>query len=288
DELEADLARIRVEQAPGNEALYGNQNTDGSRSMRHHFQPLRRIGAAARAMLEQEAAARWDVPVEEVRASGHKVTHANSNRSFGFGELARAAAERDVPATEELVFKAAEDFQHIGKENISNVDNLDITTGKPIYGIDKQLDGLVYAVIARPPVYGGKVKSFDDAEARKVPGVIEILEIDSPDIPSAFLPLGGIAVVAENTFAANKARLLLEIEWDAGDNQGYDSAEYRKTLEAASEQPGEVMRNDGDVDAALADAAERISASYYLPHLAHASMEPPSATARFADGKCEV
>src|SRR5690606_38096407 len=165
--------------------LYGNQNTDGSRSMRHHFQALRRIGAAARTMLEQEAASRWDVPADEVRASGHQVTHANSDRSFGFGELARAAAERDVPAAEDLVFKAPEDFQHIGKD-VNNVDNLDITTGSPIYGIDKQLDGLVHAVIARPPVYGGKVKSYDDTEARKVPGVIEILEIDSPDIPSAF------------------------------------------------------------------------------------------------------
>lgn len=288
DELEADLSRIRVEQAPGNEALYGNQNTDGSRSMRHHFQALRRIGAAARSMLEQEAAVRWDVPVEEVRATAHKVMHANSDRSFGFGELARAAAERDVPVTEDLVFKAPEDFQHIGKDGINNVDNLDITTGKPIYGIDKQLEGLVYAVIARPPVYGGKLKSYDDAEARKVPGVIEIFEIDSPDIPSAFLPLGGIAVVAENTFAASKARSLLEIEWDAGDNQGYDSSEYRETLETAAKQPGQVMRGDGDVDAALADATNRVSASYYLPHLAHASMEPPSATARFADGKCEV
>lgn len=288
DELEADLAQIKVEQAPGNEALYGNQNTDGSRSMRHHFQALRRIGAAARTMLEQEAAERWGVPLQEVQASGHKVTHATSDQSLGFGELARAAAERDVPATEDLRLKAPEDFQHIGKEDFNNVDNQDITTGKPIYGIDKQLDGLVYAVVARPPVYGGKVKSYDDAEARKVPGVIGIFELDSPDIPSAFLPLGGIAVVAENTFAANKARLLLEIEWDAGDNQGYDSAEYRKTLEAAAEKPGKVMRDDGDVDAALPDAAKQVTASYYLPHLAHASMEPPSATARFADGKCEV
>lgn len=157
-----------------------------------------------------------------------------------------------------------------------------------MYGIDARLEGMAYAVIARPPVYGGKVKRYDAARALQVPGVLKVVPIEETPIPSAFQPLGGIAVIAENTFAAIKGRSLLEIEWDDGPNASYDSAHYREGLEAASRQPGKVVRSNGDVDAALAGAARRVEATYYMPHLAQAPMEPPTATARATQDLCEL
>ncbi|KAI5915834.1 molybdopterin cofactor-binding domain-containing protein [Thauera sp. 2A1] len=288
DELEAELARLIVAQAPGDEARYGNQNTDGSRSMRHHFQALRRIGAAARRMLEEEAAARWNVPVAQVRAERHEVVHAASGRRLGFGALARGAAQRPVPAADALVFKTPAQFRYIGRDGIGLVDNLDITTGKAVYGADARIEGMVFAVVARPPVYGGKLKRYDASRAVRVPGVLQVVVIEPTPIPSAFQPLGGVAVIAENTYAAIKGRSLLDIEWDDGPNAGYDSARYRETLEAAAGQPGKVVRNNGDADAALARAARRVEATYYIPHLAQAPMEPPTATARVTADLCEV
>jgi isoquinoline 1-oxidoreductase beta subunit len=288
DELEADLSRVRVVQAPGDEARFGNQNTDGSRSMRHHFEPLRRIGAAARRMLEEEAAAQLGVPVREVAAQNHEVVHAPSGRRLAFGALARGAAARPVPGGATLVLKAPEQFRYIGREKIALIDNHDITTGQAVYGIDAQVPGMAFAIVARPPVYGAKVRRFDASEALKVPGVLKIVPIDAPAIPSAFQPLGGIGVVAENTFAAIKARGLLVIEWDDGPNAGYDSVQYRAALEAAADRPGLVVRDTGNTVAGLAAAPRRVSASYYIPHLAQAPLEPPTATARVTADSCEV
>lgn len=287
DELEADIGRLQVRQAPGNEALYGNQNTDGSRSMRHHFDPLRRIAAATRLMLEQEAASRWNVPATEVKAANHEVVHAASGRRLGFGALAAGAAKRPVPPPQALVFKAPNQYRYIGHD-VALVDNLDITTGRASYGIDARPEGLAFAVVARPPVMGGKVKSFDAAETMKVPGVLKVVAIEAPSTPTEFQPLGGIAVVAENTFAAIKGRSRLSIQWDDGPNATYDSVAYRKTLEEAAAKPGLVVRNDGNVDEALKAAANRFEATYYIPHLAQAPMEPPTATVRVAADKIEV
>ncbi len=288
DELEADLARLTVNQAPGNETKFGNQNTDGSRSMRHHFVPLRRIGASARKMLEEAAAAEWGVAPEEVRAREHEVVHQPSGRRLGYGALAKAAGARDVPAHDALSFKTPDQFRYIGKSDVRLVDNMGITTGTAKFGIDAQIDGMLFAVVARPPVYGGKVKSFDATEAKKVPGVIKIVEIKSPDIPSGFLPLGGIAVVAENTYAAIKGRSLLKIQWNDGPNASYDSKTYRQTLETAASKPGKVVRSEGDLDSGFAAADKRVEATYYIPHLAQAPMEPPTATARVTKDGCEV
>ena len=288
DELEAELGRVKVLQAPGDQARFGNQDTDGSRSMRHHFEPLRRIAAAARQMLEQEAATRWGVPVTEVKAENNGIVHAASGRRLEFGALAKGAAARPVPPRDALVFKGVSQFRYIGKDGVPLIDNLDITTGKAVFGIDARVDGMAYAVVARPPVFGGKVKSFDAAKAMKVPGVLKVVAIDPPTPPVVFQPLGGVAVIAENTFAAIKGRSQLEIQWDDGPNASYDLVQYRKTLEAAAAKPGQVMRNNGDVDAALAGAAKRVSAEYYIPHLAQAPMEPPSATARVTAQACEV
>ena len=288
DELEADWARVKVAQAPGDEARFGNQDTDGSRSMRHHFMTLRHMGAAARQMLEQAAADQWGVPVAEVEAVNHEVVHTGSNRRLGYGELAKAAAELPVPPREKLALKDPATFRYIGKGETPLIDGLDITTGKAQYGIDTRLDGMVYAVVARPPVFGGTVKSYDDAEALKVPGVLKVVAIDATAAPAVFQPLGGIAVIASNTWAAIKGREALKIEWDDGPNASYSSEEYKATLEAAVRKPGAVVRNAGDVDTTLAGAAKRLEAEYYIPHLAHATMEPPAAVVRILDGKCEA
>ena len=179
-------------------------------------------------------------------------------------------------------------FRYIGKGELKLVDGRDIVTGKAQYGIDTRLPGMLYAVVARPPVYGGKVASFDAAEALKVPGVVRVVEIEASAAPAEFNPLGGVAVVARNTWAAIQGRKALKVVWDDGPNGSYDSAAFKATLEDAARKPGKVVRNDGDLDAAMAAAARRVEAEYYIPHLAHAPMEPPAATVRIAQGKCEV
>lgn len=289
DELECDWTQVKVVQAPGDEAKYGNQDTDGSRSMRHWFMPMRRCGAAARQMLELAAAQAWGVPVAEVKAASHAVTHAASGRSLGYGALAEAAARLDVPARDALKLKDPKDFRYIGKQDSHLVDADAIVTGRAQYGIDTRLPAMLYAVVARPPVLGGKLKSFDPAAALKVPGVVQVFELPGTPPPSEFQPLGGIVVVAKDTWAAIKGREALKIAWDDGAHGSYDSTTFRKALEAAVRQPGgKLVRNDGDTMAALPKAARRVQADYYVPHLAHATMEPPAATARIVDGRCEV
>ncbi len=288
DELEADWKRVRVVQATGDEKRYGNQDTDGSRSTRHFFDPMRRCGAAARSMLEAAAAERWKVPVTEVEAKNHEVVHRPTGRRAGYGSLAKAAAGQPVPARDTLRLKDPSKFRYIGKGNLKLVDGRDIVTGKAQYGIDTRLDGMLYAVVARPPVYGGKVASYDAAETLKVPGVVHVVEIESSPSPAQFNPLGGVAVVARNTWAAIQGRKALKVVWNDGPNASYDSVAFKATLEQAARKPGKVVRDNGNVDTAMAGAARRLDAEYYIPHLAHAPMEPPAVTVRIASGKCEV
>ncbi|WP_443693202.1 molybdopterin cofactor-binding domain-containing protein [Pseudomonas protegens] len=288
DELDADWEQVKVRQAPGDEVRFGNQDTDGSRSMRHWYEPMRRCGAAARTMLEQAAAAQWQVPLAQCRAQLHKVVHQPTGRELGYGALAAAAGALAVPARDSLRLKQPGEFRYIGKEATRAIDGQDIVNGRAVYGADVHFDGMLFAAVARPRVYGGKVKSVDDSAALKVPGVIKVMPIDSRPLPSEFQPLGGVAVVASNTWAAIKGRDALRIEWEDGANAGYDSIEYRKQLEAAARQPGKVVRSTGNLDEALKDAESSLEASYYLPHLAQAPMEPMVAVARFQDGRCEA
>ncbi|RXU60699.1 acylaldehyde oxidase [Pseudomonas protegens] len=288
DELEADWAQVKVRQAPGDETRFGNQDTDGSRSMRHWYEPMRRCGAAARTMLEQAAAAQWQVPPSECRAQLHKVVHTPSGRELGYGALAAAAAALAVPARDGLRLKQPSEFRYIGKEATRAIDGQDIVNGRAVYGADVHFEGMLFAAVARPPVYGGKVKSVDDSAALKVPGVIKVMPIDGRPLPSEFQPLGGVAVVASNTWAAIKGRDALKIEWEDGVNAGYNSVEYRKELEAAAQKPGKVVRSTGNPDEAMNAAQSSLEATYYLPHLAQAPMEPMVAVARFLDGRCEA
>ena len=288
DELEADWSRVRVTQAPADEPKYGNQNTDGSRSVRHFFEPMRRCGAAARSMLEAAAAAQWGVPVSSVRAVNHEVVHTASGRKLGYGALARAAAKLPVPARDSLRLKQPAQFRYIGKLGPHLLDGPDIAHGRAQYGIDVRLDGMLHAVIARTPVWGGKVARFDASEALKVKGVVKVVEIPGTPLPSVFQPLSGVAVIARNTWSAIKGREALKIEWNDGEHGSYDSDAYRAELEAAVRKPGNLLRETGNVDAAMAQSNRKVEAEYYLPHIAHATMEPPNATARISNGQCEV
>src|SRR6266446_3020754 len=288
DELEADWSRVRIAQSPGDEEKYGNQNTDGSRSIRHFIQPMRECGAAMRAMLETAAAQRWNVPVAEVAAQLHEVVHKPSGRKLGYGQLAAAASALPTPPADQIKLKDEASFRYLGKGNVPIVDLFDITTGRAVYGIDAKIPGMKYAAIARPPVMGGKLASYDGAAAMKVPGVEKIVVIEGTPPPSKFQPIGGVAVIARNTWAAIKGREALVIQWDDGPHGAYDSVAYKAQLEETARKPGKIVRDEGDADKALASAAKFVSAEYYAPHLSHAPMEPPCATARVADGKCEV
>ena len=288
DEMEADWNRVLVREAPGNEDKYGNQDTDGSRSTRHFLIPMRQVGAAARMMLEAAAAKRWNVPATQVKAVNHEVVNSATGQKVSFGDLATDAAAQPVPETAKLTLKDPKDFRYIGKGRVGIVDLHDITTGKATYGADVRLPGMKYAVIARPPVTGGKLVSFDGTAAMKVSGVEKVMEVQGWPWPSKFQPLGGVAVIARNTGAAIMGRDALKVVWNDGPNAKYDSVAYRAQLEDASRKPGLVVRNNGDPEGALKSADKVIVGEYYLPHLAHVSMEPPVATAHVADGKAEI
>ncbi len=288
EEMEADWSRVRVQQAHGDEVRYGNQDTDGSRSTRHYLIPMRQIGASARTMLEAAAAKRWGVPASEVKAANHEVVHNASGRRIGFGDLAADAANEPVPTIEDLKLKDPKDFRYLGKGEISIVDLRDITTGTAHYGSDTRLPGMKYAVIARPPVTGGKLASFDAAETMKVSGVEKVMEVKGWPWPSKFQPLGGVAVIARNTGAAIKGRDALKVVWDDGPNGKYNSVAYRAELEEAARKPGLIVRKEGDVDAALKGADKVIVGEYYLPHLAHVAMETPVAVADVKGDKAEI
>jgi isoquinoline 1-oxidoreductase subunit beta len=286
EELDADWARVKIEQAIG-DAKYGSQDTDGSESIRDFYDPMREAGASARVMLESAAASKWGVPVSECRAKNHEVLHAKSDRKLGFGELVPLAAKQPVPKKEQLKFKSAAEYRYVGK-NVPIADLDDILAGHAVFGMDARVPGMVYASVERPPVFGGKVKSYDDAEARKVRGVSKTLTIPPFKQPYGFQPLGGVAVIADNTWAAMQGRRKLKVDWELGPNASLDSVAYKKTLRDTARKACKVARNDGDVDAAFKNAKKVHEAEYYVPHLAHASMEPPVAVAEFKNGKVEA
>ena len=286
DELDADWSKVRIEQAIG-DPKYGDQDTDGSHSVRSNFHLMRQVGATGRVMLIGAAAAQWGVSPKECTTEPHFVVHRASGRKLGYGEVAAAAAQLPVPKKKDVPLKSRAEWRYIGKESNSLFDLPEIVTGQAIFGMDATMPGMVYASIEHPPVLGQKIKSYDDKSALKVPGVRKTLMIDTFKPPHQFQPLGGVAVIADNTWAAFKGRKSLKIEWDihSSPHSVYNSAPFRKTLEATSRQPGKVVRNVRDVDAAFAKGGKIIEAEYYTPHLAHVSMEPPVAVAEYRDGK---
>jgi isoquinoline 1-oxidoreductase subunit beta len=283
DELDADWKQVKIEQAIGDKR-YGDQNTDGSHSIRSYYDAMREAGATARFMLMQAAAKQWGVPATECETDLHAVVHRSTNRRAGYGELASAAAKLPVPKREELKFKPKSAWRYVGKGEVS-YDLEALVTGKAIYGMDARADGMVYASVERPPVLGGKVKSYDDKEALKVAGVRQTIAIDPFQPPPAFQPLGGIAVIADNTWAAFQGRKKLNISWDNGPNENYNSADYKNELRETTHKACKVARSVGDVGAAFSKGGKTFEADYYVPLLAHAAMEPLVALAEFKDGK---
>ena len=284
DELEADWQRVKIWQAPGDETKFDpagkdQQNTDGSRSTRHHFEIMRQLGAAGRYVLEHAAAKKWGVDPSEVYAKDHRLYHTGTGQWFDFGEVVDAAADIVVPTGDAAPkLKDESQWKYIGRD-MPVVDNYDMSTGGATYGADISVPGMKIAVVARPPVYRGKVKSFDASAALKVQGVEQVIEIPAlaDDKPAEFRALGGVAVIGTNTWSVMEGRDRLVIEWEGGPNVKHDSSTYNDELVASAHAGGHVIRDRGNVDEALGTAAQVLEADYFVPYFIHTPMEPPVA-----------
>ena len=276
EELDCDWSRVRTEFAPINPALYGGalQGTFGSLAIRTSYEPMRRTGAAARQMLVQAAAARWGVDAAQCRTERGAVINGATGARLSYGSLAAAAAALPVPAT--VTLKDPSQFRLIGKPT-RRVDTPAKVRGTAVYGIDVMQPGMLYAVVARCPVFGGGVARFDAAQAKAVAGVTHVEQIPQ-----------GVAVVARNTWAAMEGRKALRIEWAEGPNASLTSAGIRERLAGLTQQPGAVAERHGDGDASLATAVRRLDAVYEAPYLAHARMEPHACVAHVRGNECDV
>ena len=280
EELEVDLKQVRLEHAPPNAKLYGNpllggeQATGNSNAIRAAWQPLRQAGAIAKTMLVSAAAKRWNVDPASCRAQSGEVLHAPTGRSIKYGELAAAAARMPVPQT--VALKRPEDFKLIGTP-AKRVDTPAKVNGTAVYGIDVRPPGVKIATLAQSPVFGGRVKSVDDAAAKAVNGVRQIVRLDD-----------AVAVVADHMGAAKKGLAALVIEWDDGPHAKLSTEDIANELEQATLKPGAVAQNIGDVDKAMASAATKVEAIYQVPFLAHAAMEPMNCTVHVREDGCEV
>jgi isoquinoline 1-oxidoreductase subunit beta len=277
DELDADWSRVQVVQGGGNKE-YGDQDTDGSHSVRSFFDTLRESGASGRLMLVRAAAAKWGVAEKECSTEMGMVMHKASGKKLSYGELAGAAAKLPVPKKEELQLKARSEWTYIGKPKKS-YDLTDMCSGRAGYGQDARVDGMLYASVMHPPVYGSLVKSVDDSAALKVAGVKQTATIDAFKPPVGYQALGGVAVVADNTWAAFQGKKKLKVEWEQSEHGVWNSDAFRKEMEATSRKPGKVVRENGNVDAEFAKGGKVIEAQYYAPMLA---------LAVYKDGKVEA
>jgi len=278
EELDADLKQVTLEHAPANEKLYANpafgiQATGGSTSVRAFWTPLRNAGASARAMLVQAAAQQWQVEPASCTTSNGEVIHAGSGRKLSYGALALAAGSQTPP--KDVALKDPKDFVIIGKP-LKRFDTPEKVNGKAVYGIDAILPDMKFATLAACPVFGGKVGKVDDSAARKIPGVQKIVVLD--DL---------VAVVGDHMWAAKKGLDALKIDWNEGPNARISSKEIWQDLRAASEKDGVVAKSEGDIAKGLA-TGDRLDAAYELPFLAHATMEPLSATVHFKPDSCEI
>lgn len=288
DELGADWSKVEIVQAEGDEKKYGNQNTDGSFSVRMFYKPMREAGAIARLLLLRAAAKEWQVSVEELDTKNGQVIRRESSKTKDFGDLVETAKTLPIPKASEIKLKDKQKFNMIGKET-PIIDLHNIVTGKAVFGIDSVVEGMKIAVIKRCPVVGGQVKSVNDSKALAIPGVLKVVTIKGAGLPATLSkPLSGVAVIADNTWAAIKARELLEVEWELGPNAGYDSAQQIEELKQVVAEEGTLRRKRGDFSAAKANAKKIIEHTYIAPYLAHATIEPPCALAIVKNGSCEV
>lgn len=278
EELDADWSKIRVEHAPAApgyaHTVFGMQMTGGSSSTWSEFDRYRQAGAAARAMLMQAAATKFKVPLDQVRTE-NGVVIAGANRAR-YGELADDAGKLKAPDAASLKLKDAKDWKLIGKPT-KRLDTPEKTNGTARFGMDVQFDGLLTALVARAPVFGATLKSFDAAAAKAIPGVRSVVQVPS-----------GVAVVADHYWAAKQGRDALKIEWDLGPNAALDSGKQREEFSKLADTPGTSAAQKGDVAAALPKAAKTVEATYAVPYLAHAPMEPLNCTVKIGKDRCEV
>ena len=273
EEIGADFSRIKVE-TTWFDARFGDQDTGGSSSIRTSYEPLRKAGAAARAMLLQAAAKRWEVDVATLATEQGSVIHVPSNRKLPFKDLVADAAALPVPQDPPL--KDSKRFTLVGRV-VPRTDTPAKVDGSLVYGIDVKVPGMLHAAVARCPVFGGKVVKVDDVAAKAVPGVRSVLPITR-----------GVAVLADSTWAAFRGRDALKVTWDEGKGAAESTAALKTRSEDLANKPGKPFRQDGDTDAALSKAATRVEAAYELPFQAHAAMEPVNATAHVETDRCTI
>lgn len=283
DELDADWTRVSIKQGEGNEEKYGPQATGGSASIRTMYIPMREAGAAAKVMLVAAAAKVWGVSSEQCVADNHFVINKNNQQKLGYGELASLAADQPVP--DSVTLKEKKDYKYIGKD-LARHNQGDIVVGRLTYGVDTKMPGLKYAAITHCPVMGGKLKSVDKTQAMKVKGVIDVVEIPRFEVP--FGSLGGVAVVADNTWTAQQALKKLKIEWDLGEHQSYDTKAYKAHLVKNVENPAQLAAERGDINKAFAEAEHVVKATYTGGHLSHSPMEPNASVVWVQKDSCEV
>lgn len=278
EELDADWSKVRVEPAPVdavyNHTEFGIQMTGGSTSTWTEWERLRKAGATARAMLIAAAAETWKVDAASCKTENGHIIHSASRRELSYGGLAEKASSMTPP--QNVALKDPKDFKIIGKPT-KRLDTPEKTNGKGVFGLDVKVPGMLVAVVARPPVFGGKVKSFDGGKAKAIPGVRHVMQIDR-----------GIAVVADGYWPAKLGREALEIVWDDGPLAGLDSQTQREQYAELAKRPGAVAKKEGDAATALGGAAKKLQAVYELPYLAHAMMEPLNCVADVRPDRCEV
>jgi len=279
EELEVDLSQVQYEHAPPNDKLYANpligfQMTGGSTAIRATWQPLREAGAAARMMLISAAALDWSVDETSCQAAKGEVIHLPSNRRLSYGQLAARAAT--IPVPDKVRLKDRKEFTLIGKP-AKRLDAPAKVNGTAVFGIDAKIPGMKIATIAACPVFGGKLKSVDESKALAVKDVTQVVQLED-----------AVAVVAQHMGAAKKGLAALEIEWDEGRNATLSTADIVSQMEAASQKPGVIARNTGDVDKAMAGAKIKLDAIYQLPFLAHTTMEPINCTVHVKKDSCEI